>query len=225
MPVTEFAHLHLSPSIPSSPLPATLLATLREAMVLQSAWHAAHFPHLPSSAAERAALWFAQVEDPSWLLTTARWETVPAHLEWVRSEDNVRIMSDAVSSGVIEGGDTVLLHVEGDIFENGGALMQSEVISMGRMFVKKGERGTFEAKFEEVKGILEGYAGTQLVRYGWREDVEEGAEEDELVLVCGWESVEKHMEFAETPEFARYSEIGELVARVELRHYKPMSLE
>jgi hypothetical protein len=51
-------------------------------MQTQDEWHLAHFPHLPSSAPSRAAVWFAQVEDPSVLLTTARWESVAAHWDW-----------------------------------------------------------------------------------------------------------------------------------------------
>jgi hypothetical protein len=51
-------------------------------MQTQDEWHLAHFPHLPSSAPSRAAVWFVQVEDPSVLLTTARWESVAAHWDW-----------------------------------------------------------------------------------------------------------------------------------------------
>jgi hypothetical protein len=93
------------------------------------------------------------------------------------------------------------------------------------MFVAREKRGAFAAKFDEVKGILEGYASPHLVRYGWREDGDEGAEEDEFVLVCGWESVEKHFGFAESGGFARYSEIRDLILRVDLKHYKPLSLQ
>jgi quinol monooxygenase YgiN len=133
-------------------------------------------------------------------------------------------------------GDTVLLHVAGNIFglsssESGAGsesglipLLESPVISIGRMFVKKANKEAFAARFEEVKGIAEEYARPHLVRYGWREDVEDGAEE-EFVLVAGWESVEKHLAFAETEAFARYGQIREFVARVDLKHYKRLSLE
>jgi heme-degrading monooxygenase HmoA len=104
-------------------------------------------------------------------------------------------------------------------------LLESPVISVGRMFVKKGDRRGFEAKFEEVRGILEGYARPHQVRFGWREDVEDGAEEDEFVLVGGWDSVEQHFAFAESEGFPRYGELRELIARVDLKHYKPLPLE
>jgi quinol monooxygenase YgiN len=139
--------------------------------------------------------------------------------------------------GDIISGDTVLLHVAGDIFGPSGSesgsgsgrglipLLESPVISVGRMFVEKSKKEAFAAMFEEVKGVAEKYASPHVVRYGWREDVEEGAEEDEFVLVCGWESVEQHLAFAETEEFARYGQIREFMGRVDLKHYKRLSLE
>ncbi|KAL2191120.1 hypothetical protein L209DRAFT_658475, partial [Thermothelomyces heterothallicus CBS 203.75] len=85
-PVTEFALLHLT--TPSPPLPDSIRASLAAATRLQDAWHAKAFPALPSSAVDRAALWFPQVEDPSWLMTTAKWDSVAAHWDWIRSEEN-----------------------------------------------------------------------------------------------------------------------------------------
>ncbi|EAQ90573.1 predicted protein [Chaetomium globosum CBS 148.51] len=97
-PVTEFALIHLIPkptndtnqttTATTTPIPPKFLAALASAMRDQDKWHAAAFPDLPSSAAERAAVWFRQVEDPTWLLTTARWESVAAHWDWIRSEEN-----------------------------------------------------------------------------------------------------------------------------------------
>ncbi|KAH6636969.1 hypothetical protein F5144DRAFT_601667 [Chaetomium tenue] len=249
-PVTEFALIHLLPNpsphttdntnqnttttaATTTPIPPNFLSALASAMRDQDTWHAAAFPSLPSSAAARAAVWFRQVEDPAWLLTTARWESVAAHWDWIRSEENQRVMG-GLEEGIVPG-DTVLFHVVGGLFggedrgggEGGGlgSLLESAVISVGRMFVKRAERGGFEAKFEEVRGILEEYARPHLVRFGWREDVEEGAEEEEFVVVCGWDSVEQHFAFAETEEFARYGELRELIARVDLKHYKPLPLE
>ncbi|KAG7288880.1 hypothetical protein NEMBOFW57_005240 [Staphylotrichum longicolle] len=210
MPVTEFALLHLSqtgPAPAAPPLPAAVRETLASAMQLQSAWHAAHFPSLPSRAADRAAVWFAQVEDPAVLLTTARWASVAAHWDWIRSADNVAVMAALAERGDIIAEDTVLWHVEGEIFGGGGGeeegggtrgrsggdgparegvvpLLQSPVISVGRMFVAREKREAFAAKFEEVKGILEEYARPHLVR-----------------------------------------EIRGILERVDLKHYKPLSLE
>ncbi|KAK3899612.1 hypothetical protein C8A05DRAFT_17972 [Staphylotrichum tortipilum] len=224
MPVTEFALLHLSHPPPPRP---GVLSTLADAMRLQTAWHAARFPQQPSSAAARAAVWFTQAEDPARLLTTARWASTAAHWEWIRSEANRGVMAGLVGGGEIVGEDTVLFHVEGEFFGVvGSPLLKSPVISLSRIFISRGKREAFVARFGEVKGILEGYAGgSDLVRCGWRDDVEEGAQEDEFVLVCGWESVEKHLAFPECPGFAEFDAIQELISRVDLKHYRPLLLE
>lgn len=242
-PITEFALIHLIPKpsphdndtndTTTTAIPPNFLTTLASTMRIQDSWHATAFPDLPSSAAERAAVWFTQVEDPAWLLTTARWESVAAHWDWIRSAENQRVMGGLAERIVAE--DTVLFHVAGGIFggekdkggDGGGlgSLLESAVISVGRMFVKRGDRGAFEAKFEEVRGILEGYARPHLVRFGWREDVEEGAEEEEFVVVCGWDSVEQHFAFAESEGFPPYGELRELIARVDLKHYKLLPLD
>ncbi|KAH6626221.1 hypothetical protein B0J18DRAFT_135210 [Chaetomium sp. MPI-SDFR-AT-0129] len=258
MTVTEFALLHLStPSSsttsttpdtsnnnPPPPLPPPLLKTLARAMQVQDTWHATAFPTLPSSSLARAAHWFRQIEDPSWILTTALWPSVDAHWDWIRSPENVGVMGGLTGAdkskedeeggkrGWVIGEDTGLWHVGAVLFggEKGEGeevgLLESPVISLGRMYVKKGEdREKFAAKFEEVRGILERFARPHAVRFGWREDGEEGAEEEEFVLVAGWESVARHFAFAESAEFAKYGEIREFIARVDLKHYQRFSLE
>ncbi|KAK4127787.1 hypothetical protein N657DRAFT_688001 [Parathielavia appendiculata] len=232
MTVTEFALLHLRHPLSAS-TPSRLLPTLATAMRLQDQWHLTHFPHLPSSAADRAAVWFTQVEDPSYLLTTANWESVAAHWKWIRSAENKRVMAEL--DGEVISGETVLLHVVGDIFCSSPSrsksepetipLLRSPVISIQRTFIEKREKEAFAVRFEQIKGIVQEHAHPFLMRYGWREDVEDDAEEEEFVLVCGWESVEEHSACAETWESSKYSELRELVARVDLKHYTRLSLE
>ncbi len=132
-------------------------------------------------------------------------------------------MEGLVGAGDVVGKDTVLWHVEGGIFGDG--LERSEVVSVERVVVERERRGLFAERFEEVKGLLEGYAGPGRVRYGWREDGEEGVEEEEFVLVCGWESVERHVGFAGTEESKKYGEVWELAARRDLKYYKRLLLE
>ncbi|KAK4147199.1 uncharacterized protein C8A04DRAFT_25001 [Dichotomopilus funicola] len=267
MTVTEFALLHLNTPSSSTtttapadtntntntptPLPTPLLKTLSHAMQIQDTWHATAFPSLPSSSLARAAHWFRQIEDPSWILTTALWSSVEAHWDWIRSPENAGVMGGLTEAGAgdsttgeedgeegkgkegwVIAEDTGLWHVGGVLFagEKGEGeevgLLESPVISLGRMYVKKGEdRERFAAKFEEVRGILERFARPHAVRFGWREDGEEGAEEEEFVLVAGWESVAQHFAFAESAEFPKYGEIRDLIARVELKHYQRFSLE
>jgi hypothetical protein len=89
------------------------------------------------------------------------------------------------------------------------------------MFVERGEREKFDARFEDVRMGLEEYANPHLVRSGWREDVEDGADEDEFVLVWGGEAVD----VVDGKGFAEYGEISGLAARVDLKHYKRLLLD
>jgi hypothetical protein len=134
--------------------------------------------------------------------------------------------------GHIIAGDTVLVHAAGDIFGGGGdspsgsvPLLESLVISVVRMFVERGDRERFDARFEDVRKGLEEHANPHLVRFGWREDVEEGAEEDEFVLVWGGQGVDEHSGVVDGKGLAGYGEISRLAARVDLKHYKRLLLE
>ncbi|KAL2023876.1 hypothetical protein VTK56DRAFT_653 [Thermocarpiscus australiensis] len=225
MPVTEFAILRLKATPPDNEVHDLLTSAMR----LQDEWHAAHFPGLPSSASDRAAAWFEQIEDPTQILTTAKWASVAAHWDWIRSDANTGVM--AALDGHIVAGDTVLFHVDADIFGGGPEaagnapsgsvpLLQSPVISVSRMFVASRDKEAFAALFGEVRGVLEEYASPGSVGFGWREDLEARAEEEEFVVVCGWESVEKHLGFARAPGYSRFNEIQQFVARADIKHYK-----
>jgi heme-degrading monooxygenase HmoA len=194
-------------------------------MRLQDAWHATHFPNLPSDAGSRAAVWFEQVDDPSQVMTTARWESVAAHWDWIRSEENIGVMEGLDKHIVAK--ETVLFHVDADIFgasavsaESNVTLRDSPVISVSRVSVLREQKGAFAAKFDEVKGVLEEFTGQGLVKFGWREDGEAEAKTEEFVIVCGWESVERHLECAQSPGYFKYAEIRPLVAKADVKHYK-----
>lgn len=164
------------------------------------------------------------------LLTTARWESVAAHWDWIRSGENARVMAGL--EGHVAARDTVLLHVGGDVFGGGGGggsgsvpLVESPVVSVERMFVGRGARARFDARFGEVRRGLEECVSPHLVRFGWREDVEEEAEEDEFVLVWGGEGVDDDSVVVGEKGVAGYGEVSGLAARVELKHYKRLLLE
>lgn len=99
MPVTESA-LRLR-----APDPTRLLPTLAEARRIQDDWHLRDFPHLPSSASDRFALWFGRVDDPSQLLARAKRESAAAHWDWYGLDEHqvvfvtrlrLSVMSDVV---------------------------------------------------------------------------------------------------------------------------------
>ncbi|KXX73327.1 hypothetical protein MMYC01_209763 [Madurella mycetomatis] len=218
MTVTEFAVIHFT----STPLSDSVREFLTSSTHLQDSWHAANFPTLPSSASDRAVAWFEQIENPSHLMTTARWDSVAAHWQWIRSDTNIGVMK-ALGDHIISQ-DTVLFHVDADIFDETSSpgsiqLLQSPVISVSRIFVAPENKEAFHAKFNKVRNVLEEYARPGLVQFGWREDIEAGTKE-EFVLVCGWESVEKHLGFAEAPGLGQFQEIQQYIETADIKHYK-----
>lgn len=219
MTVTEFAILRLS----APPLRKEVRESLESATRAQDEWLAAHFPGLSSSASERAAAWFEETGDPSRILTTARWDSVAAHWQWIRSDVNVDIMTGLDKHNVSN--DTVLFHVGADIFDDSAPsgsvpLLQSPVISLARMSVAPENKQAFAARFAEVKGILEQHVSPFLVRFGWREELEAEAKEEEFVVVCGGESIDSHLKFSTNPVWSQDSQIVRLTVRVDVRHYK-----
>ncbi len=93
------------------------------------------------------------------------------------------------------------------------------VISVGRLFIEAGKRDLFQREFDSVIQILKDFARPHLVQGGWRADKEADSKE-EFVLVVGWDSVERHFKFADSPDFAKYAGIRECVADQEIKHYK-----
>jgi heme-degrading monooxygenase HmoA len=205
-------------------------------MRLQEEWHAAAFPNSGAAAVDRAAVWFSQIEDPTRIMTTARWESVEAHWDWIRSGSNTRTMA-ALEEHIIPQ-DTILFHVGhpgmdwNGIFGRISGLAQrgllqpldSPVISVERMSVKRGNKAALDAKLGKALGVLQEYARPHLVQSAWRQDLEDGAEE-EFVIVCGWESVQQHLAFADGPQFSKYSEIQPLISGADLKHYRHLSVE
>lgn len=105
----------------------------------------------------------------------------------------------------------------------------ADVLSIGRHRVRAGDKVAFEERFGECKPWLDRYVSREKKPAGgWR--IEKAAaipgreEEEEWVLLCGWESVQEHMEFAGTEGFERYGRIRELVQGFDVKHGKRIAL-
>ncbi|KAK1770444.1 hypothetical protein QBC33DRAFT_555927 [Phialemonium atrogriseum] len=165
---------------------------------------------------------FQQSEHPEKILVTVRWDSVPAHWDWIGSDENKQIMaglSDHIAKDKV-----VLFHLDAEIFsrpapQDAIPLLDSPLISLTRLFVDSDKKDAFSKKFNEVRGILEDFAKPHLARGGWRVD-KEAETKEEFVLVCGWESLERHFEFAKDPRFNEYKEIPELVTETDIKHFK-----
>ncbi|KAK4191683.1 hypothetical protein QBC35DRAFT_486822 [Podospora australis] len=223
MTVTEFATLHALDAIITPEVKTTLI----NAQSVQDKWVAKAFPSSPLSSSKQTSAWLQQIEDPKQVLTIAQWDSVEAHWQWIRDDVNKNLMTE-LSGRVFDSAKGFdLFHVGCDIFGDDGTitpgvvpLLESPVLSVSRIYVAPENKQSFAAKFAEVKGSLEEHIRPRVARYGWREDREEAAEQEEFLLVTGWESAEKHFEFAQAPEFAQFSQIQQYVSRADIKHYK-----
>jgi heme-degrading monooxygenase HmoA len=228
MPATEHALLPLASDV----APADVLALINGARAKQDVWYAKLHSNLPADQLERPDIILQQVEDPSAVLILAQWASAAEHWQWIGSEENKAIMEKLIPYISTETErPVVLFHVDAVVLgpntntdtDNGDAarflLRDSPIISVGRMAVDSAKKEHFVAKFNEVKGILEDFASPFGVRGGWRIE-KEGEGTDEFVLFCGWESVEKHMDFAKSAGFDKYGEIQEFVREIDLKHYR-----
>lgn len=120
-----------------------------------------------------------------------------------------------------------MYHLSTDIFgvhpKDISPVLSAPVISCNRHFVPASKKEEFTVKFNEVKGLLEDYTKPYQVIGGWRIEKEK-EEKEEWVLFSGFESVDHHMGFAKTEEFAKYREIVECVEGFEVRHLKKIEL-
>ena len=217
MTVSEFAVLTLA----TTPLNNEAKAALTKAQAMQDEWHTRSFPNSPLSRSKRASAWLHQVEDPSLIMTIAQWDTVQAHMDCVASDTNKAIMAELRGKYIDTSKGYDIFHTDTDFLEDGAGnpLLKSPIISVSRLYVSAGKREEFAAQFAQVKPVLEAYAGPKFVRHGWREDLEEGAN-DEFVLVCGWKSVEKHYAFSDVRGFDQFSQLQGFFVQIDVKHYK-----
>lgn len=218
MAVTEFAIFTANSPEAVPALKQHIEATLP---VLRT-WHQKTYPQSPTAPAPL----FQQVEDPSKVLLTFRWDSVKAHWAWIESSENKTAMGGI--NGLIEtdGEDKVeLFHLDAEVFsapapdEGKQGLLESHVVMVARMIVGPEKRKRFQEAWVGVKGLLETHAGGEhLVRTGWRVDKDE--DDEEFVVVAGFESIERHYAFARHPGFGRYMGIFLFVTKTDVKHYR-----
>jgi len=216
MPVTELAIIPLNRNLTQETpnLPASLKQKFLSAkLVLEKASGQKFYS-------------FQQVEDPSIIYILGSWESPQAHATFLPSAENQKLLQMFKDDIIVEGkdGETMTMwHLDADIFSGGDegdkSVFTAPVISLNRHFVPGDKKAGFVKKFDEAKGLLEDFTTPYQVVGGWRMEKEEEGKE-EWCLFSGFESVEKHHEFAKTEGFARYREIVEFVEGFEVRHLR-----
>jgi hypothetical protein len=188
----------------------------------QDRWFAETFPELPHGKKNRALAVFQQIEHPEIYLLTAHWESIEQHTQWQSSKEFASISGKLV--GHVNSEKTALLYLEGAVFAPPPSsatisLLQSPVVSIGRCLVATEHRTDFSRSRESIKGLLDDFAEPHLVRDTWKAETPGG--EQEFVFLCGWPTVEKHMEFAKTDAFPTYLEAHQKLTKgLDVKHYR-----
>jgi heme-degrading monooxygenase HmoA len=217
MAITELAIIPLTHPLTkdNSTLPTTLISKLQRVKQVLTA--AAGYPFH----------FFQQVEDPSVIYIIGAWDTADTHSTFLPSPENKNLLqlldTDIVTNDPDPSKNMQMFHLSTDILgphaKDTTAVLAAPVISCNRHFVPLSKKDDFTSKFKEVKGLLEDYTKPYQVVGGWRMEKEK-EEKEEWVLFSGFESVDHHMEFAKTEEFAKYREIVGCVEGFEVRHLK-----
>lgn len=101
--------------------------------------------------------------------------------------------------------------------------LKSPVISLGRFGIAKDRKAAFDEEWNGIKGILEDFVKPYSLTSGWAERGSAEATRNEFIMMAGWPSVQKHMDFASTEGFAEYAgKMRGFMEETELKHYTPL---
>ena len=223
MPVTEFALMHLA----GGPLDSSTRQLFEECQNIQDGWALKQNPReAPTSRLARGVGMLQQVEDPSAILITARWDSPEAHWDWIGTEENKGIMEKMGPLIVAEGEKKMLLfHVdpvvlpEVDDESAASSPLSSPILSIYRYSVKPTDKKLVAAKFDEVSNVLRKSDGKYDFKSGWRiEKQDEGTEE--LLVFHGWTSIEEHEQFQASGDYAHFKSLAEHAKKVDPKLYQ-----
>ena len=93
---------------------------------------------------------------------------------------------------------------------------------MGRHFIKDGQRENFQNAFDENQAKLQDYVTEGMIGGGWRVDKE--GEKEEWFLMCPWNSVEQHLDFAKTEDFQKYARSEDHLDGADIKHAKLLDI-
>lgn len=116
----------------------------------------------------------------------AKWESLEAHWEWIRSKDNAKVM-ESLSPYLGNKDALSLAHIDASGYGSAG-LPECPFVAIERLLVEAGEKPTvvenIKAEKESDRTVVtkHGFAG-------WRVDGEPGGKE-EYVVISSWDEVD-----------------------------------
>lgn len=120
---------------------------------------------------------------------------------------------------VLEGERCVrLYHVDAELFAAAAGAEGGAGVSVERWFVPAARKGQFAREFEVARAVMEGCSKLFAVKGGWRIEKERD-DEEEFVVVSGWENVDWHEE-SPSSKMGANSTLRTLANGFEVRHYK-----
>jgi heme-degrading monooxygenase HmoA len=214
MAITEIALLHLASSITVED--EDLRSALARAKAVMEGYTGNNF------------YYFQQIEDPSYIYIFGEWESLDQHMNhFIPGAENQALLELLKDRMTIEW----LLHANvshADLplpksdTELAKARRGEVVLSVGRHFVKEGEKKSLEERFEANKHYLQDYLTEGTMGGGWRIDTEGG--KGEWVLLCPFRDVQQHLDFAKTEAFEHYGQIREYIDGAEIKHAKLLDI-
>lgn len=194
----------------SGPVTAEGTEVINQAIEVQTEWSTHNAPSMPQGRENRGVSFLQQIEDPSVYLLTAHWASVEEHNLCIAAPENRETLSKIPPYFQVD--KIVYFHLK-DVAINSTSgkngeisILQSPIISVGRLTIAAEKRQAFEQAWNEVKGILEEFVKPNVVKNGWRLEKENETTE-EFVLVAGWPNLEKYRDFAQAKDFERYQSV------------------
>ncbi len=221
MAVTEIAILHST----SGSLTQELREGFKGSKLVQEEWIAQTFPDSPSAALVTKNAFYEQVEDPAKILLMASWDSVAQHWQWIQGDANQQLMGSLTGKIELEGENKfVLFHLDTDSFGTPAPagltnFLDSPVLSVSRMFIESENKEAFQRELDSGLRALEEFAKPHAVGGGWRVDKEADTKE-EYVLLVGWDSVDRHTAFGQSPNFSKLAATRQFLTGADIKHYK-----
>ena len=217
MAVTEIALLRLKTPEPSS----STREILKQAQQAQSEWSG--YP-----------VQFArQLEDSSYFYILGGWESIAHHNgDWIKSETNQKLLAQLKDDVDVEW----MFHVDIDVskYQDFSSIwpmdystdtrkpststgpLDAPVIAVSRYFVEHAKKTEFETAFKNGGPYLGAHTAPFAYSGGWRIDKE--GDDEEFVLLSGWNKVEDHYGFAKTEGFKVFGKTKGALNGVEVKH-------
>ena len=210
-PVLELALLRILPPFTISDTSLRANLTFAKQVLQSNSTHPFHI--------------YSQLEDPSYIYLIGSWPTLSAHRTFLASPENKALLARLSDQATV----SWMFHVDVplDVIP-----LEAPVMSIARYKMAKQEARGYVATFGKVSRCLADYVAPYRWAHGRRIDREKEREgdgqgvygEEEYVLFCGWESVERHLEFARTEGFQQFRLLSDYLLEADIKHVQRLDL-